>query len=501
MAAGGPALDRTALIALRKEGRRRLTRLHTEFMNIALLPETDPDDLREKAELAEGLAIELKDVDLSLIHLWTDDEREKEMEAVGDYRDKVREIATRFSRACRVRGSTTTLIPTSSGTAAINDNPDLSGVQKLEYLQGAVTGPAAKAIAVYTLTEDNFKNAWSALERQYGRPRTLNTDSIACIRDLFNTCTAYIRGLEALSVDVDAMNSVLTSMILCRIPREIAIKFEMLNSVTIPLVSDLMNFLEKQLLAIETVDQLDDELDSHDPSNAPPSLPKPEERGSKKSRIPTTSALVVNTNQSPGSKPADIKKSQRKRPFPCVYCNQNGHWSADCSQGHPAQTCSYFRQACHLCGQKHYPSLCPAKNQASNNTITICPSPLTSETSDVAALNLQVNHFSTTVILGTASVWLIGEEGKVQARLMRDDGSMVSFVREETARRVGAKKLGNVAANVAPFGELRGTTTDRSVYELHLQPLMGGRIITVTVLGDDVLCRTLPILTDPDVLR
>uniref|UniRef100_T1IX24 Uncharacterized protein n=1 Tax=Strigamia maritima TaxID=126957 RepID=T1IX24_STRMM len=195
MAAGGPALDRTALIALRKEGRRRLTCLHTEFMNIALLPETDPDDLREKAKLAEGLAIELKDADLSLIHLWMDDEREKEMEAVGDYRDKVREIATRFSRACRIRGSTTTLIPTSSGTAvkqppryklpklslarfdgallewrqfsdrfmkAINDNPDLSGVQKLEYLQGAVTGPAAKAIADYTLTEDNFKNAWSA---------------------------------------------------------------------------------------------------------------------------------------------------------------------------------------------------------------------------------------------------------------------------------------------------------------------------------------------------
>uniref|UniRef100_T1ILE9 CCHC-type domain-containing protein n=1 Tax=Strigamia maritima TaxID=126957 RepID=T1ILE9_STRMM len=413
---------------------------------------------------------------------------------------------------------------------AINDNPDLSGVQKLEYLQVAVTGPAAKAIADYTLTEDNFKNAWNALERQYGRPRTLSlpkikdTDSIAGIRDLFNTCTAYIRGLEALSVDVDAISSVITSMVLSRIPREIAIKFEMLNSATIPLVSDLMNFLEKQLLAIETVDLLDDELDSHDRSNASPSLPKPEERGSKKSRIPTTSALVVNTNQSPGSKPADIKKSQRKRPFPCVYCNQNGHWSADCSQvktpearqeilrtqnrcflclkqGHPAQTCSYFRQACHLCGQKHHPSLCPAKNQASNNTMTICPSPLTPETSDVAALNLQVNHFSTTVILGTASIWLIGEEGKVQARLMRDDGSMVSFVREETARRVGVKKLGNVAANVAPFGELRGTTTDRSVYELHLQPLMGGRIITVTVLGDDVLCRTPPTLAEPDVLR
>uniref|UniRef100_T1II56 Uncharacterized protein n=1 Tax=Strigamia maritima TaxID=126957 RepID=T1II56_STRMM len=171
-------------MALRKEGQRRLTRLHTEFMSIALLLETDPDDLREKAELAEGLAIELKDVDLSLIHLWTDDEREKEMEVVGDYRDKVRELANRFSRTCRVRGSITTLIPTGSGAAikqppryklpklplarfdgallewqqfsdcfmkVINDNPDLSGVQKLEYLQGAVTGSAAKAIADYSV--------------------------------------------------------------------------------------------------------------------------------------------------------------------------------------------------------------------------------------------------------------------------------------------------------------------------------------------------------------
>ena len=55
--------------------------------------------------------------------------------------------------------------------SAIDKNPELSVIDKFNYLSSLVEGPAARAIQGLTLSEANYEAAEEYLKQRYGRPQ------------------------------------------------------------------------------------------------------------------------------------------------------------------------------------------------------------------------------------------------------------------------------------------------------------------------------------------
>ena len=52
---------------------------------------------------------------------------------------------------------------------AVHDNPEISKVDKFNYFNSVLEGPAARAIARLTLTASNYENAVGILQDGFGK--------------------------------------------------------------------------------------------------------------------------------------------------------------------------------------------------------------------------------------------------------------------------------------------------------------------------------------------
>lgn len=55
----------------------------------------------------------------------------------------------------------------------IDDQVDLTNVEKLQYLKSTLTGDAARKIQVFSITEDNYARAWNLLKKSYENKKIL----------------------------------------------------------------------------------------------------------------------------------------------------------------------------------------------------------------------------------------------------------------------------------------------------------------------------------------
>ena len=58
-----------------------------------------------------------------------------------------------------------------SFSAAIDKNLELSDVEKMNYLNGMLTGEAARALSGLPLTEENYRKATELLKERFGKPK------------------------------------------------------------------------------------------------------------------------------------------------------------------------------------------------------------------------------------------------------------------------------------------------------------------------------------------
>ena len=58
-----------------------------------------------------------------------------------------------------------------SFNVAVNSNPNLEGVQIFNYLRAQLSGDAARAIAGFPLTNNNYKQAVDLLKTRFGEPK------------------------------------------------------------------------------------------------------------------------------------------------------------------------------------------------------------------------------------------------------------------------------------------------------------------------------------------
>ena len=122
--------------------------------------------------------------------------------------------------------------------AAIHTNPDLSNVDKFTYLQSLVERSAKDAISGLSLTEANYDDAIAILERRFGNKQQiigkhmeilLNAESVssanqvAALRKLYDKIESNVRGLASLGVTSDSYGSLLSSVLIQKLPSELSL--------------------------------------------------------------------------------------------------------------------------------------------------------------------------------------------------------------------------------------------------------------------------------------
>ena len=136
--------------------------------------------------------------------------------------------------------------------SAVHLNSTLSDMDKFNYLWSWVETSAYEAIAGLTLSSANYGEAVEILKKRFGNRQMiisrhmeilLNLSAVSgernvrSLRQLYNEVEANVRSLKALWVERDSYGTMLTSVLLTKLPPEIRLKSGTCEFVTASSVS------------------------------------------------------------------------------------------------------------------------------------------------------------------------------------------------------------------------------------------------------------------------
>ncbi|GBO43462.1 hypothetical protein AVEN_12061-1 [Araneus ventricosus] len=150
--------------------------------------------------------------------------------------------------------------------AAVSNNQNLTGAQKLQYLKGSLKSDALKIVNSLSITNDNFEIAWKLLKDSYFNKREivsslmkkfinitpLRGESSTQILNLIDSTKEFVRTLESLEYKIDlTTDTLLMHIILFKLDTNSRIWFERTFSTdVIPKLDELLQFLATQARSI-----------------------------------------------------------------------------------------------------------------------------------------------------------------------------------------------------------------------------------------------------------
>ena len=122
--------------------------------------------------------------------------------------------------------------------SAIHKNPTLSDIDKFHYLKSLLDRTAHEAIAGLTLTSANYHEAVTILQRQFGNKQQIiivsrhmdimlnatpvtSPNNLTGLRRLYDKIESNERGLKSLGVAPESYGSLLSSVLLNKLPQEL----------------------------------------------------------------------------------------------------------------------------------------------------------------------------------------------------------------------------------------------------------------------------------------
>ena len=120
--------------------------------------------------------------------------------------------------------------------AAVDLNPGLTPVQKLNYLRTQLHGDAGSVIGGFPLSDHNYPQCVKLLKERFGQQYKLvdahmetlynvsmPSNNLTSLQAFYDTIQSHIRALSALDKPPDSYGSLLTTVILSKLPSEIKI--------------------------------------------------------------------------------------------------------------------------------------------------------------------------------------------------------------------------------------------------------------------------------------
>ena len=383
---------------------------------------------------------------------------------------------------------------------AVVDGGELPAVTKFTYLQSLLTGEALASINGLTVTDDSYPVAKEILTKRYGRKeriifshiQTLLSLQVDCRKSnglwsLYDSLQSHVRCLESLGVSGDTYGVILTPLILSRLPQEIRMEWAREGEGRESDLAFLLDFLFREIKRRERSETFDK---SHEMKN---------QRLNDQTKKPAPSVATFHANS------CNQNKGQ------CGFCRKTNHASEQCYSikglngeelrgkvrdsrlcyiclgKHFARDC-YSKIKCKGCGGRHNSILCtkgnPSVSASSDQSTPLRePQPQSQNQRNVVSYAHFENQDRTTV-MQVVKAKLQSKGGKiVEANVLFDGGSDLSFVTQGLVKKLDLKKSGEETFSFSGFGDAEsGPRTKRKVYNLEL----GG--ISVKLAGIDTLC-------------
>ena len=386
-------------------------------------------------------------------------------------------------------------------SSSIDDNDQLSDVDKFAYLRGYLEGPAKSTIAGLSLTGANYKCAVDLLKKRFEKktevqrahinelihlPAVYRERDTHRLRKLYDSCEAHNRALQALGVSEESYSTIVVPTIMEKLPEQFRLA-----------ITRGTNFLEWSMK--EMLEAYEKELElreAHNPVGI--SSDKEQERnvGKKYSQQATAAALLASEKKNcafclknhahekcDGVVDPKTRKNIARKYGRCFLCLFKGHRASNCNN----------KVRCKNCNGSHHIALCEAnlKDDKMHDEKT---KETDNELKQVNA-NVQVTSPSSSMHVGTGSLvalqtarGILRGEGKVKVRVLFDGGSHRSFVTSKAASLANSKGLRRELLGINTFGQKCTNAEQREVVELNLESIDGQKPLTIEALVVPEIC-------------
>ena len=263
--------------------------------------------------------------------------------------------------------------------SAVHENTSIAVVDKFNYLNSLLEGPAARTIQGLTLNEDNYGSAVKLLQDRFGRPQQIISahmeellkispcvgDKPSSLRYVYDKINVNIRGLSAMGISSTQYGSLFIPIIMTKLTPELRLRIARETKKEVWEIGELLTLIKQEVEAREATEMV--KVPSMKPTGMPPA------RGNRPLSNPTANALLT-----------------RNSSVQCVYCNED-HYSASCKKvtgykerkeillrsgrcfnclktNHKSRDCDSHK-TCRHCHRKHHQSMCnQVKGQENKNT-------------------------------------------------------------------------------------------------------------------------------------
>ena len=342
--------------------------------------------------------------------------------------------------------------------STVHQNEDLANIDKFNYLNSLLEGPAARAIQGLPVTEANYESAVKLLQERFGNKQkiisshmeellklqTCSTDRANQLRTIYDRINVHVRSLEALGITSEHYGSLLIPIIMSRIPAEISLQIARQVSKDVWSIREVMEVIKQEVDARE----MSENINVKDQRTPPVQKTRPPFQG-------TASSFHV----------------KGQNPIQCVFC-EGKHYTAECtivtdlkvrkerlyksgrcficlSTRHLARNCDRKR-SCRNCGGSHHQSICDggkgARKDRRNSDI-----PENHDTRTVTATT-QGNVKSNVLLQMARTNAYVEPRNQVPVRILLDLGSQRSYITNELKDKLGLTPISTEVLSLNTFG-------------------------------------------------
>lgn len=331
-------------------------------------------------------------------------------------------------------------------TAAVDSNPNLRPVHKLQYLKSLLTGDAELLLRQISITNENYAVAWDTLKKRYNNKRAIiaihlrklfslphATECASSIRKLLDSTQECINALKLQDINTDTWDCILIHIVTQCIPSDsLSLWEQSIPSNELPTFAKLLEFLENRFRILEFS----------------PYQSQQSSQNKIRTKVQTFHSSAVSTcrachgpqhalrlcptfiEMSPPQRLNHVTKSKL-----CKNCF---------AFSHQTQTCQSTGR-CNICKQKHH-SLLHLESQSSSNgapsaSTSSQRNPFNKSSLNQNTITLISRQQSTeNCIFATALVKITGFDGTTHSfRALLDNASQENFVSKRVSQFLGSK--------------------------------------------------------------
>ena len=370
--------------------------------------------------------------------------------------------------------------------AAVNSNPAISSVQKLNYLRSQLRGDASHVIAGFSLTNASYEHSVTLLKNRYGQPQKLITAHMQALLDLPNPSNTlsglqsfhdaierHMRSLSTLGKSVNSYGDLPVPIILNKLPQKTRKNIVREYDSNEWNLNDLQQAIRKEVRVFESEFVTNPLSQTPHPTatfhagaraNTNPSQPSTNQR---------TCAFCKGTHS-----PIDCKVIVDAKARKDLVAQKN--LCFNCLGRHKVKVCS-SKHKCRKCHRKHHTSLCTessTENQDAAEEPVNTSTTLNTIVSTTTSLHLASNNVC---LLKTAITTVSANGTYVEANILFDEGSQRSFISKGLADCLQVLPHGSENLSISTFGTETSHVSKLEVATIYLHTL-SGQLIPLTVL-------------------